>query len=876
MLYSITLQGYDYQKADMREEMICVAKNYNDAKIDFVETLSKFQKHRLFEAFGESAPQASLQVNILLRTGIFATENGIRIISTIISMLSLSTAATDMYLTMPTRGKDYKESTWKVQWLLVFPKMALIVLSRIITLGLLMTYAKYFLFVFISLHICFGLIVNAKYFKRDPKSVLLGTITNIFAPCIVVDEGSQFYSRSNNASIFMYIIGLFLLVLSTSPHFFKSHPTLIALSLCLAVLLLANTTINGNIFDPVYLATRRNICCLFNCICCIKTRDAWSPDQQTLGAEISRFLRIRNPQLSDFEISNDAIKKLTDKDLIFWTIKFDYLKLMSIVLIKLKYPLSLNMLQTVVISGSPKMINLVLRTFNKTATEDIEPGQFMIDLITYNKLKKLAEELKITNNESIRKTMDSLLINFLGYSDEIRFSSTNQLLQNKVFKLQQTCYGNPFEALEACCKLDLFEEAKSWIVSSFVLQNQAFEWACLHMKQKIINFLLNIKGKCNIKIDNIVELIDFAQICKDGNNRFLEILLKNHKLLKYDATELTYKGDTGFQIACKNDYYKCVALYLQYEKDLGMNLNSLDDNGQTGFHNACENGCFNSVKVIVVHEMGSDKGTLNVRNAQNELPLDIAIRNGCFETISLIRLYYDVILKRQKSLLERRNFDFVNSMLNGTFSTLDELSHLKGESYFFVIEQEKVNHEDKNTLLNGILDYFSGFSPRKSLNSSLIMSQEQSLYYIGVEMPNGNVICFIPESFDTKKYCFESSNIKNNVRSLPENKRNDCEDLLQNGLFSTIDALSCLKGKSNFFVIEQENTYLADNETLLNGPLDYFSGFSPFRSLNSSLFMVNDKNMNCVSTEMPNGNIICFTFQLFDAKNALVKPNKTK
>ena len=208
-----SLKDHDYQKVEAREQMICAAKDYNDAKIDFVETLSKFQKHRLFEAFGESAPQASLQVRILLHTGIDGSEDVLRIISTIISMLSLSTAATDMYLTMPSRGKEYKESTWKVKWLLVFPKMTLIIVSRIFTLGLLMSYAQEFIFIFILLHICFGLIVNAKYLKRDPKHVILGTMTNIFAPCIVVDEGSNFYARSNIASIFAYIFGLLALVL---------------------------------------------------------------------------------------------------------------------------------------------------------------------------------------------------------------------------------------------------------------------------------------------------------------------------------------------------------------------------------------------------------------------------------------------------------------------------------------------------------------------------------------------------------------------------------------------------------------------------------------------------------------------------------------
>ena len=536
------------------------------------------------------------------------------------------------------------------------------------------------------------------------------------------------------------------------------------LSSCLALLLLSNITINGNIFDPVHLATRRKICCLFNCICCIQSSDAWPVDQQTLGIEISRFLKIRNPKLSDFEQSNEAIKKLTEKDLIFWAIKFDYHTLMSIALTKLKFPLSLSMLQTAVILGTPKMINLVLKTFHKVATEDIEQGQFMIDLKTYNKLKKLAEQLKITNDESIRQVMDTLLMNCPGYSDEIRSSSTNHLLQNKIFKLQQTIYENPYEALDACCSLDLFEEAKSWIVSSFVLQNQAFEWACLHMNQKIIDFLLTIKDKCNIKIDNIAELIDFGQICKEGNDLILEILLKHHKALKYEASELKFNDNTGFQIACKKNYFKCVALYLRYGEDVDLNLNALDKNGQTGFHIACENGCLDSVKAIIDHEMNSN-GSLNIRNGQNELPLDIAIRNGHLEIEDLMKSFYENMLKKQGSLLQKKNLDFVDSLQSGSFSSLDQLSSIKGKSNFFVIEEEQTYLDDKRTLLNGPLDCFSGFSPRKSLNSSLIMSQDKDMYYIATEMPNGNVICFTPESFDATKYLLGTKETRTSFQS---------------------------------------------------------------------------------------------------------------
>ena len=46
---------------------------------------------------------------------------------------------------------------------------------------------------------------------RDPGKVLLASLINIFAPCIVIDEGSKFFKRSGVTSSILQICGLVLL-----------------------------------------------------------------------------------------------------------------------------------------------------------------------------------------------------------------------------------------------------------------------------------------------------------------------------------------------------------------------------------------------------------------------------------------------------------------------------------------------------------------------------------------------------------------------------------------------------------------------------------------------------------------------------------------
>ena len=155
--------------------------------------------------YGESAPQACLQIAIILIQGRCSLN---QLFSVILSLISLSLCATQIYLTLPTKGKTFKESSWKPKYLIVLPSMMLIVIPRIISISLMISYVKHGVLVIILLMLTVNLLTNIKFVMRDPAKTILGCLTNIFAPCIVVEEGSQFFKRSSLMSNLMHGISL--------------------------------------------------------------------------------------------------------------------------------------------------------------------------------------------------------------------------------------------------------------------------------------------------------------------------------------------------------------------------------------------------------------------------------------------------------------------------------------------------------------------------------------------------------------------------------------------------------------------------------------------------------------------------------------------
>ena len=155
--------------------------------------MTDFQRMKLFEAFGESAPQAAFQIGIVLQLG---TVSSTQIFTICTSLFSLTLGASEIMLMMATKDNPIRDASWKVKWILVFPAMFMVVVPRILSIGLTISYAKgYILFVmmaFLLLSIC----ISFCHVKRDPPEALLGILTNLFAPAIVIQEGSGYFKRS--------------------------------------------------------------------------------------------------------------------------------------------------------------------------------------------------------------------------------------------------------------------------------------------------------------------------------------------------------------------------------------------------------------------------------------------------------------------------------------------------------------------------------------------------------------------------------------------------------------------------------------------------------------------------------------------------------
>ena len=93
---------YDNLPNDVIDQLTEGSIKYHDARKRSKIIMSDLQTQNLFEGFFESAPQACLQLSIILTSG---RSSVIQLVSVISSLISLAMSATHIYLTMPTKGK---------------------------------------------------------------------------------------------------------------------------------------------------------------------------------------------------------------------------------------------------------------------------------------------------------------------------------------------------------------------------------------------------------------------------------------------------------------------------------------------------------------------------------------------------------------------------------------------------------------------------------------------------------------------------------------------------------------------------------------------------------------------------------------------------
>ena len=196
------------------------AKDYAGARNAFSSLKTEFQEMKLYEAFGEAAPQAVLQFSIILQLG-YITPLQCFTIATSIFSFSLNSAT--IFLLMKTKRRDIKEASAKTL-LFVFPMMFCIVIPRILSMSLVAAYAKYYFAIFLVIMVAANAIVNFPHFRRDPGQAFLGVMTNTFAPCIIIEEGSGFFRRSGITSSVLHCLAQISLFCLVFFHAFEPCP----------------------------------------------------------------------------------------------------------------------------------------------------------------------------------------------------------------------------------------------------------------------------------------------------------------------------------------------------------------------------------------------------------------------------------------------------------------------------------------------------------------------------------------------------------------------------------------------------------------------------------------------------------------------------
>ena len=92
---------FDNLGTDIELKLQQCGNEYHEAREQYSTLVSDLQTQKLYEGFAESAPQFCLQMAIILVQG---NSSKIQLVSTVMSLISLTLCATDIFLSMKTKG----------------------------------------------------------------------------------------------------------------------------------------------------------------------------------------------------------------------------------------------------------------------------------------------------------------------------------------------------------------------------------------------------------------------------------------------------------------------------------------------------------------------------------------------------------------------------------------------------------------------------------------------------------------------------------------------------------------------------------------------------------------------------------------------------
>jgi hypothetical protein len=187
-----------------KENYARLEKKESEAKKQVARVQGKFLQTKIFEAYGESAPQFCLQLAIVLQVGYIQPH---QIATVITSFLSVSLAASNVYSKMPSKYFEIPHQDWK-NLLYIFPAMFFSICPRLLCLSLFIAYARAWTLIAIVLAFLVELALLRKYLKNDQGNSLMGMFTSWFAPCIVKDHYSKFFLKTSLFTTATYIVAI--------------------------------------------------------------------------------------------------------------------------------------------------------------------------------------------------------------------------------------------------------------------------------------------------------------------------------------------------------------------------------------------------------------------------------------------------------------------------------------------------------------------------------------------------------------------------------------------------------------------------------------------------------------------------------------------
>ena len=213
------------ERLKLKEQVDECAKKYKDSCDSYQRFYCKFQEQQLIDKFGQDGPQFALQLGLIL---IFGYISVLQIFTIFTSFCGFAFGSVNIYTLLPTKYSDIRFKNWQDSVVLAFCFM-FIIIPRVFSLCLIIVYLKSTVFLALLAYFVLAIFIlwlmKRDIVENEPKNTVLGVLTNIFSPCIVINEYDNFLLISSMIGTISHLlmqIALFLLVYTQT---FQPLPT---------------------------------------------------------------------------------------------------------------------------------------------------------------------------------------------------------------------------------------------------------------------------------------------------------------------------------------------------------------------------------------------------------------------------------------------------------------------------------------------------------------------------------------------------------------------------------------------------------------------------------------------------------------------------